>query len=188
MYEDLEPIANLKYGEVVESVSHDMQMRLSEAIASFSSRGLLRSGPMESEKLRIRLEGCERICRSVYDTWLDLITRRSGGRITREDIAFIMTKVENCARLRTRDVRSTSQPGGVTTPKWAAEQAGVKMHAVVANIRQSTAGSRTPVGFLQHGDVGSLPEREHKSGKLQIKRVNFLAADVAQYQRGIIRG
>ena len=127
MYEDLEPIANLKYGEVVESVSHDMRTRLSEAIASFSSRGLLHSGPMESEKLRIRLEGGERICRSVYQTWLDLITRRSAGRITPEDIAFIMAKVESCARLRARDVRSGSQPEGTTTPVWAAEQADMKM-------------------------------------------------------------
>ena len=33
----------------------------------------------------------------------------------------------------------------------------------------------------------SVSERQ-QSRKLQIKRVNFLAADVAQYQRGIIRG
>jgi len=136
VYEDLEPIANLKYGEVVESVSHDIRTRLSEAIASFSSRGLLHSGPMESEKLSIRLEGCERICRSVYQTWHDLITRRSAGHITREDIAFIMGKVESCARLRARDVRSDSQPGGIATPAWAAEQADTKMHAIASNIRR----------------------------------------------------
>jgi diguanylate cyclase (GGDEF)-like protein len=136
MYDDLEPIANLKYGQVVESISHEMQSNLSESIASFSSRGLLHSGPMEAEKLRIRLDGCERICRSVYETWLDLITHRSGGRITREDIDFIMTKVDGCAQLRARDVRSTSQTSGVTTPQWAGQQADVKMHAVAADIRR----------------------------------------------------
>jgi hypothetical protein len=37
-------------------------------------------------------------------------------------------------------------------------------------------------------DAGSLSERQHESRKLQIKSINFLAADVAQHQRGIVRG
>ena len=43
------------------------------------------------------------------------------------------------------------------------------------------------LGLLQDGMLESQPERQHESRKLEIKRVNFLAADVAQYQRGIIR-
>ncbi len=136
MYEDLEPIANLKYGQVVESISSEMQSRLSEAIAKFSSRGLQQSGPMDAEKLRIRLDGCRRICRSVYETWLDLIPRKSGGSITREDIDFITTKVEGCAKLRVSDVRSTSNSSIVTTPEWAAQQADMKMQGVAADIRR----------------------------------------------------
>jgi hypothetical protein len=37
------------------------------------------------------------------------------------------------------------------------------------------------------GCLQSQSERQHESWKLEIKRVNFLAADVAQEQRGIIR-
>ena len=43
------------------------------------------------------------------------------------------------------------------------------------------------LGLLQDGMLESQPERQHESQKLEIKRVNFLAADVAQEQRGIIR-
>ena len=53
------------------------------------------------------------------------------------------------------------------------------------NVR-STALRVLRLGFLQDGDVGF--ERQYESRKLQIKRVNFLAADVAQHQRRIIRG
>jgi hypothetical protein len=37
------------------------------------------------------------------------------------------------------------------------------------------------------GMSGSLSERQHESRTLQIKGVNFLAADIAQNQRGIVR-
>lgn len=135
MYEDLEPIARLKYTDVVESLSADVQAKLSEAIVTFGARGLVHSGPMEAEKLKIRLNASERMCRAEYEIWLDLITRRSNGRITREDIDFIIGKIERSAAQRVANVR-TAQSGGVVTPDWAAQQAEVKMHAITAAIRR----------------------------------------------------
>ena len=44
------------------------------------------------------------------------------------------------------------------------------------------------VACFRMGMSGSLLERQHDSRKLQIKSINFLAANVAQHQRGIIRG
>lgn len=64
----IEAIARLKYGEVIEAASREMQAELSNAIGSFGARGLARSEAVEAEKLRIRLASCERICRSVHET------------------------------------------------------------------------------------------------------------------------
>jgi diguanylate cyclase (GGDEF)-like protein len=206
MYDDLEPIASLKYGEVVEAASRDMQADLSNALASFAARGLARSGAVEAEKLRIRLAAFEKICRSTYQTWLDLITRRSNGKITGEDINFIMTKVESCTQSRLRSIREAKEPGGITTPQWAAEQADVRMHAVTSGIRREleikyreqeafpakpmTAGRTLPGEgrldpLLQIPDRGAFNDafvRLYKSASID-KPLSVIVADIDHFKQ-----
>jgi hypothetical protein len=92
---------------------------------------------MEAEKLRIGVAACERICRAVYEIWYDLITRRTGGRITREDLNFIMGKVEECAQNRARDLKSMGGTGVVPpNQNWVAQQGEMKMQAVASDIRR----------------------------------------------------
>ena len=135
MYEDLEPIANLKYGQAIGPIVEDMQKQLAEAAASFGARGLSQSGPFENEKLKIRVKASEKICRVLYGIWLELILRKSNGRITREDIAFIMTKLEVCAGARARDIQSVSSSPVKTAEDFIKQQSNMQMQNVVGAIR-----------------------------------------------------
>src|SRR5258706_13655351 len=99
MYEDLEPIANLKFGELVERVSRENGAK-SAAIAELAGRGLANSGPMIQARLNSALEHSERVCRGLYEIWLELILQRNQGRISREDVNFIMGKVNPCTRAK----------------------------------------------------------------------------------------
>jgi len=53
MYEDLETVANLRFGKMVEQVSREREAELSKTIAELSSRGLANSGPMTAARLKI---------------------------------------------------------------------------------------------------------------------------------------
>jgi hypothetical protein len=134
MYEDLEPIAGLRHGATVEPIMREMQKNLSEAIEHFGARGLARSGPLEAEKLRIRVAASERACRALYEIWLDLITRRQ-GRITREDIAFIMAKVEGISIAHAKGMQG-AHGESIMGANWWTQQSQERMQAVVSHIRR----------------------------------------------------
>jgi nucleoside 2-deoxyribosyltransferase len=71
----------------------------------------------------------------VYEIWWALITRRTGGRITREDLNFIMGKIEECARNRSRDLKGVVETG-IVNRNWMAQQGEMKMQAVASSIRR----------------------------------------------------
>ena len=135
MYEDLEPIANLKYGQMIGPILSRMEEQLAEAVASFGQRGLAFSGAIEAERLKIRVEASERICRMLYEIWLDLIVRRTGGRITREDVTFIMERVERCAEARARDLRSVTGTIPVASKDAITKQGDMRMQGMAGSIR-----------------------------------------------------
>lgn len=134
MYEDLEAIAGLKFGEVVERISREGQANLSSQIASLAGRGLANSGPMVSAKLNSALETSERTCRALYEIWLQLILQRNQGRITRDDIKFIMAKVGPCTQARAGQIAQVLGTSQGTAPTWAVEQARTRMQSVESVI------------------------------------------------------
>ena len=134
MYEDLEAIANLKFGEVVERASHERQAKLSAQMADLAARGLANSGPMVSARLNSALEMSERTCRAIYEIWLELILQRNDGKITRDDINFIMGKVDPCTRTRPAQIAQVLAGPQGPAPEWAIQQAQTKMHAVSSSI------------------------------------------------------
>ena len=87
MYPDLEPIANLKFGEASQRISEEMRNVLEQALA-----GKGRGGAREATKLEVGLQRTEKMCRALFDIWVDLILRKNGC-LTRRDAAFIAGKI-----------------------------------------------------------------------------------------------
>jgi len=134
MFEDLEAIANLKFGKVIERVSSEGQGKLSAQIADLAARGLANSGPMVSARLNSALEMSEQTCRALYEIWLELILQRNEGKITRDDINFIMGKVNPCTQTRAAHIaQALASPQGIA-PEWAMQQAQAKMQSVSSTI------------------------------------------------------
>jgi hypothetical protein len=134
MYEDLESIANLKYGEVVERVARENGAKLSAAIADLAGRGLAQSGQMIQARLNSALEHSEQACRGLYEIWLQLILQRNRGRISREDVNFIMAKVRACTQARTANIAQMLAIPQNPAPEWALQQAQMKMQSVATGI------------------------------------------------------
>jgi hypothetical protein len=134
MYEDLEPIANLKFGEVVERVSRENGAKLSAAIADLGRRGLHQSGMMTQARLTSALEHSEQVCRGLYEIWLQLILQRNQGRISREDVDFIMERVNACARARTGNIAQVLVTPQNPAPEWVLQRAQTKMQSVASGI------------------------------------------------------
>src|SRR5260370_39321616 len=130
MYEDLEAIANLKFGEVVERISRERQGKLSAQIADLAARGLANSRPMVLARLNSALEMSERTCRALYEIWLELILQRNEGKITREDVDFIMGKVNPCTQTRAAHIAQALESPEGPAPQWAMQQAQTKMQSV----------------------------------------------------------
>jgi hypothetical protein len=134
MYEDLEPIVSLKFGEVVERVARENGAKLSAAIADLGRRGLSQSGMMISTRLNSALEHSERVCRGLYEIWLELILQRNQGRISREDVDFVMERVSACTQARTGNIAQVLNTPQGPTPHWALQQAETKMQSVASGI------------------------------------------------------
>ena len=108
MHEDLEPIANLKFGLQIEEISRKSINALRELMSSDVGGGSAAlGGPLEMRKFNLRLDGEESKCRMQYDIWLDLILRKYGA-ITRDDIDFIMSRVERCTAAAAQNASAAS--------------------------------------------------------------------------------
>jgi hypothetical protein len=95
VYEDLESIANLRIGEVIDRESRDEREKLSATLADISWRGVgLESGAAIQVRIDSATRTCDRISRAFCEIWLDLIEQRNQGRLSRPDVDFINTKIK----------------------------------------------------------------------------------------------
>jgi hypothetical protein len=137
MYEDLEGIANLKYGQVAERAAQEYRRGMVSAQNELARRGHgLGSGSVIQAQAELGVVMGKEICSGVYTAWLELILQRNRGRITREDVDFILSKVRACADARTSNIASALRASPVAV---AAQDAGISivqagMGSVVANI------------------------------------------------------
>ena len=202
MFEELEAIANLKFGKLVDSIAEETQEKLVEYNRKATARGSVLGGFAESERVRIRLDGAERKCRGLSEIWLQLIIKKN-GRLTQEDLQFIMTRVKQCAS--TTNVTSMS-PGGLQLPESALsalkETAERRMQSVVSNVardleirirehehfgveeRPSTIAAREMIGPAAGGERHGtylIPAVDHSASD-QLTRV---APDNADRQRRV---
>jgi hypothetical protein len=137
MYEDLEQLANLKFAKVVDEISGHVQAELSKARAN--ARGVGISGFFEQRLLAIRLQGAEQICRALCDIWVELITQRKES-ISRDDVRFVMGKVEGYAQARTGQLCNSHSSAMAQLPSGAVdalrERAQRGMALAVSGIRR----------------------------------------------------
>jgi len=86
MHEDLEVIANLEFGKVVDRISLEAQEKIR------SVQTMPRGGLMEHARLKVHLDQSEEKCRAYAQIWQDLLETKNGGHLTREDMAFIIQR------------------------------------------------------------------------------------------------
>lgn len=125
MYEDLEPIANLKFGEIVERVHREKTTKLSETTRNLAARGLghPEGGPMIQARLNSALESNEQVCRAIAEIWLDLIQKRNRGRLSRTDVDFIKNKVKACTDAQVQNLAQAVGPiPTIPSPNWVTNE------------------------------------------------------------------
>jgi hypothetical protein len=135
MHEDLEAVASLRIGQTIEHASREHQVRLSEAIKDLAARGMAGGGQMTQVRFNLARELSEKICRGIYETWLDLIQKRH-RRLTRPDIDFINAKVEDCAATQARNITQAIRPTPNPNPEWIKNQAESAASSIASNIRR----------------------------------------------------
>ena len=100
MYEDLEQIAQLKFGKEMESISGQTREKVTATQSEYAARAPFpdaRSGPHEAAIGQVYIDGAERLVRALCITWVNLIRQRKGHN-ARSDVEFIAGKVSECAR------------------------------------------------------------------------------------------
>lgn len=90
MYEDLEQIARLKFGKAMEDIAAETRQNVRDTANRFAASTApgIRSGQHEASLIRLPIDGAERIARTLFQIWVDLIVQRN-GHIARADIDFI---------------------------------------------------------------------------------------------------
>jgi len=179
MYEDLEPIAQLKLVAEVHAAIEETQAKLRELTARFPANAG-RSGQFEAAKLKIRIEGGARQCKAICEIWRELIQKRNNGRISREDKAFIMSKVEEQARYRARDA-ATIHPGGagVALPAhFMREQADMGIQQAVGEI------NRELEIMVREQEAFPNVQRPDEAGEDRVIQVNIHNSNIANLNLG----
>jgi hypothetical protein len=147
VYEDLEPIANLKYVDAAEAGAKKMHQRLVEMQAKYRGHGI--SGRFELTKVNIRLEAVKQECRSLYDIWLDLIFRRN-GKITRPDVKFVMSKVETCAS-KFAGIARIPTVGNILSVQYVSEVCEERRRVAISTMQKELA--------IRIGEQEAFPEK-----------------------------
>src|SRR5579859_686205 len=109
MYDDLESLAKLKIGRAIDRLSKENAERTAKINSEFASRGLSRSGPFDSARLRSHLQAAEEACREAYSIWLDLIMKRDQV-LTKRAVDFIIARVEQTADGFRKGIQSSMSP------------------------------------------------------------------------------
>ena len=138
MYEDLETIATLKFGKVMETISERTRANVREVqcqYAALTGASGARSGQHEASIARIWIEGAEQLAHSLFNIWVDLIKQRK-GHIERGDIGFVAGKIEGFTRSQTGHLRKvfTQRPSAIIP--MLSEEAERRMYAVSAAARR----------------------------------------------------
>jgi len=135
-YSDLEPLANLKIGKVIDRLAKENAERTAKINSEFAARGLSQSGPLDVARLRSRIQMAEEGCREVSSVWSDLILKRDRV-LTPEATAFIMGKVQEAADGFSRQsIQSsmTAAPQGLMSALGGQFATGVQ--GAVASVRR----------------------------------------------------
>lgn len=77
MYEDLEPIANLRFGKEADTLARNGEATLRGELADLAQRGLGNSGAAVQTRVRARVRRSERLCHALADIWVELIERKN---------------------------------------------------------------------------------------------------------------
>ena len=125
---DLETIVNLEFGKAVDRISAETQERLRSAMA-----GMPRGGQMEATRLKIQLDQAAQICHVYARIWLDLLEAKSGGHLTRENVDFIVRKVQEVVAARKSSLLNGPDPSRLAS---AAGEIAMRMDGVAASIRR----------------------------------------------------
>lgn len=137
MYEDLNDLVRLKFVKEMEVIAAETRQNVQDAANRFAATAGagIRSGQHDALLCRLRIDGVEKMARTLFKIWVDLITQRN-GHIARPDIAFIGKKIEEFVGPQKANLRKTfGQQGGAVVPSMM-EQAGMRMHAVCAFARR----------------------------------------------------
>jgi len=108
MYEELEQIAQLKFGREMESISGQTREKVTAMQGEYAARAPFpgsRSGPHEAAVGQVYIDGAERLVRTLSKIWIDLIKQRK-GHISRSDVEFIAGKVGEYAKTQKRHLET----------------------------------------------------------------------------------
>jgi len=153
MYDELEPIANLRTGEAVERLSQEWQAKVTAAMNDLAARGLSSSGYAYKTRLDLAAQSAEGKCRAIYDIWLDLIRKHNEGSINRADVDFIIERVRACARSSVGAIQRAATIPNTPTPGWVAQRAQTRMQSVASGI-----GRELEIILREHEAFSTRPD------------------------------
>jgi hypothetical protein len=128
MHKDLEVIANLEFGKAVERISQEVREKMLHAVA-----GKARGGPMEATRLHFQLSQSEQMAQEYVRIWQDLLETKNGGYLTRENVIFILQKVQQI--IATRKASLMNGPDHVRLGS-AGGEITRRMQSIVASINR----------------------------------------------------
>lgn len=127
MENNLNTIAAMEFGRVMERLAKEKQERLRTARA-----GLQRGGPQAAATLEIELEYAEKSCVALAEIWVGLLEGTNRGVLTRSHVDFIKQQVQGVAAAR-RSALSDG-PGMVSDRQAVAGHVARGMETIVAKV------------------------------------------------------
>jgi hypothetical protein len=136
VYEDLEALAQLKFGKEMNAIVERVRQSIQEASSRFASTAgaAIRSGQHDALLGQIRIDGAGQMARMLFELWVELIKQRN-GHIAREDIGFIGNKVDQCLNAQRTNLRKmfAEQRGGRAS---LVQRVDMRMREVSASCRR----------------------------------------------------
>lgn len=127
MYDDLEVIAKLEFGKVVDRISLEAQEKIR------SVQTMPRGGHMEHARLKVHLDQAEETCRAYAQIWQDLLETKNGGHLTREDVTFIIQKIQPVVAASKRNILRDPTRSHLAS---ASEEIAMRLGGVASSIRR----------------------------------------------------
>ena len=107
MNDKLNAIASLEFGKAVELLAKERQERVRAALSASARRGGFGGHTVTD----IELEYAEKICRKSADIWVELLEGTNGGKLTRQNVDFIKTRVAEIAASRKSSLINAPRTG-----------------------------------------------------------------------------